>query len=218
MSVIASFVQFLEMNTKSAYLILFLGAYFETLIGPGFFIYGEIFFLGGAIIAGLGYLNIWLVALFCILGGLLGDSSSYFIGWKYGHHAVRLLFKKDNKYLNYKNYKKAERFFHKKGKRGIFFARLMGPLSWVTPFIAGTLKVKYKDFAKYNFPAVFVGIGLFLIAGYFFGYSYNLFLGQAQKYLWYIILVFLFISIIYLEKNFSLFSSAGKHIVRKLKG
>lgn len=57
------FTLFLETHALLAYLVLFCGAYFETLIGPNFFIYGEFIFVPGAALAGLGFLNIWLVCL-----------------------------------------------------------------------------------------------------------------------------------------------------------
>ena len=174
-------ITFLESHTTLAYFILLLGAYSETFIGVGFFIYGEIFFLSGAILAGAGYLNIWLVAFVCILGGWLGDTSSYFVGFIYGKRIIKNFFKKTNRYLSLRNYQRGKRLFHKHGKKTIFLARFMGPLSWITPFIAGTLHVKYKDFIKYNTPGVIGGISLFLAVGYLFGFSYQLILRRVLQ-------------------------------------
>jgi len=210
--IFSSLTDFFQIHDKLAYLVLFIGSYFETLIGPGFFIYGEFFFLPGAILAGLGYLNIWLVAIACIAGGLLGDTSSFFIGKRYGYHAVNFFFKKSNKYLNPKNYKKAKDFFQKRGKKAIFFSRFMGPLAWIVPFIAGTFRIKYKDFLKYNIPGVTGGIGVYLIAGYFFGYSYTIFLGKAQQYIWFILLAFIVILVYLIEREFSIFKKIKKYM------
>jgi len=167
----------LTAHTTLAYVVLFLGSYFETVIGPGFFIYGEFFFLPGAILAGAGILNIWLVALATLSGGILGDFTSYSIGRKYG----LAYFKEGNRFFTPENHKKGELFFEKYGAKGIFFARLLGPLSWITPFLAGTYKIPYKTFFKYNIPAVIVGIGEFLVAGYFFGSNYETALHFIQK-------------------------------------
>ncbi len=197
MSIIGGLTGFLAVHYYLAYLFLFLGSFFETLIGPGFFIYGEFIFLAGAILGGTGVLNIWLVALACITGGFLGDSASYFIGIKYGKGFVSHFLHKKNKYLTLKNYTKAKIFFQRHGKKSIFFARLLGPLSWITPFLAGTLHVKYKDFLKYNIPGVIVGIGEFMIVGYLFGFSYNLFLPKIEKYILYILIALIIVIVIY---------------------
>lgn len=160
---------FLAAHVLLSYLVLFLGSYFETLIGVGFFIYGEIFFIPGAILAGTGVLNIWLVALVLIVGGVLGDSTSYVIGKRLGAS----IFKEHNKIFSLTNYKKGLDFFEKYGIKAIFFARLLGPASWVTPFLAGTYKVPYLKFLAYNIGGVTVGIGQFLIIGYFFSANYQ---------------------------------------------
>ena len=160
---------YLAAHTLLSYAVLFLGSYFETLIGVGFFIYGELFFIPGALLAGAGVLNIWFVTSALILGGVLGDSSSFALGRRYGAS----VFKEHNKIFNHTNYQKGLNFFEKYGTKAIFFARLLGPVSWITPFLAGTYKVPYKKFLGYNIAGVTVGIGQFLIVGYFFGANYQ---------------------------------------------
>jgi len=64
-------INFLSNHQTLSYLILFLGSLFETIIGFSFFIYGEIFFLSGSILAGMGILNIWLVVFIYTRGELL---------------------------------------------------------------------------------------------------------------------------------------------------
>lgn len=160
---------FLSVHVLLAYVVLFFGSYFETLIGVGFFIYGEIFFIPGALLAGAGVLNIWVVAFALIVGGVLGDSTSFVLGRRYGVS----IFKENNKIFSLTNYQKGLDFFAKYGTKAVFFARLLGPLSWITPFLAGTYKVPYPKFLAYNIAGVTVGIGQFLIVGYFFGSNYR---------------------------------------------
>ena len=174
---IDSLVVFLENHQTLAYIVFFFGSYFETLIGVGFFIYGEIFFISGALLAGAGVLNIWLVALALIVGGVLGDSSSFALGRRYGTS----IFKEHNKIFNHTNYQKGLDFFAKYGTKAIFFSRLLGPVSWITPFLAGTYKVPYQKFLGYNVAGVTVGIGQFLIIGYFFGANYQTFLTAMRQ-------------------------------------
>jgi membrane-associated protein len=195
---LAGMMTWLTAHQTIAYIVLFAGSYFETVIGPGFFLYGELFFLPGAILAGTGVLNIWWVTLATIPAGILGDFTSYSIGRKYGLG----FFKEGNKYFTPENHKKGEDFFAKYGAKGIFFARLLGPLSWITPFLAGTYKIPRRTFFKYNIPAVIVGIGEFLVAGYFFGANYESALKFIQKDIAAIlIIILLFITTYYIIKR-----------------
>ena len=175
---VEAFMGWLSLHQEPTYFILFLGPYFETLIGPGFFIPGEIFFLPGAILAGSDVLNIWIVIILFYAGGILGDSSSYFIGRKTGSS----VFKENKLLFNPKNYQRGENFFKKYGKKAIFLARLFGPLSWITPFLSGVFGIPYLQFLKYNIPGVIVGIGEFIVVGYFFGNKYQQILTIIQRY------------------------------------
>ncbi|OHD87948.1 MAG: hypothetical protein A3J39_04925 [Sulfuricurvum sp. RIFCSPHIGHO2_12_FULL_44_8] len=162
-------MELLTTHTIFSYAILFFGSYFETLIGVGFFIYGEIFFIPGALLAGAGVLNIWIVALVLIVGGVLGDSTSFVIGRRLGAS----IFKEHNRIFSLTNYQKGLDFFARYGTKAVFFSRLLGPVSWITPFLAGTYKVPYQKFLAYNIAGVTVGIGQFLVVGYFFGANYH---------------------------------------------
>jgi membrane protein DedA with SNARE-associated domain len=115
-----------------------------------------------------------------------------------------------------KNYSWAKAFFHRYGKKSIFFARLLGPLAWVTPFIAGAFNIKYKDFIRYNIPGLIIGIGEFMIAGYFFGFAYIIFLGKIQKYILIVLLVIVAAVLYLIDKEFRLIDRAKKHIMKRI--
>ena len=174
----ATVTAFLKAHVILAYAVLFLGSFFETLIGFGFFVYGEVFFIPGAILAGAGILDVYLVMFVLVVGGVLGDTSSYFIGRYFG----KQLFKGEGYIFNPKNHKRGEDLFTKYGSKGIFFARFLGPLSWVTPFFAGMYRVNYLTFLFYNIPGVTLAIGWFVVLGYFFGTSYQAILDFFKAY------------------------------------
>lgn len=165
--------------------ILFLASYFETVIISSFLIYGEIFFLAGAILAGIGTASLWQVSLVLYVGGILGDHSSYWIGRRYGQRfytaMTSVFFLK--RYFTEKNYAQGEKFFVKFGGWSVFMGRFLGPVSWITPFLAGTFKLDYRKFTLFDFPAVILGIGQFIVVGYLFGKSYQTILNIVQQYL-----------------------------------
>jgi len=197
-SIIDTLIKFLINHKESAYVVLFLGSMFETIIGFSFFVYGELFFLAGSIMAGMGILNIWFVIAVLYMGGIFGDSFSYFLGNKYGKSIFNkfknIIFL--NRYINDTNYAKGEKFFQKRGAISVFFARLLGPLSWITPFIAGAYKLKYKKFLIYNIPGIIIGIGQFIVVGYFFGRHFDIVLGIISAYIFWV--GFIVIALIFL--------------------
>lgn len=175
---LAAFMLWLTAHTTTAYFVLFFGAYLETLVGPGFFIPGELFLLAGSILAGFGVLNIWLVLIVLYGGAIMGDSSSYFIGRLVG----RGIFKDGARFLSTKNYNRAHAFFEKHGAKAFFFARLVGPFGLIMPFLGGVTRVPYKKFIPYNLLGILVGVGEFIAAGYFFGNRYQLVLWLIERY------------------------------------
>ena len=172
------FMAWLAAHVHLAYFILFLGAYFEALIGPSFFIPGELFLLSGSILAGTGVLDIWFVISVLYAGAILGDSSSYFIG----RHIGKSIFHERKKILSLKNYKKIEDTLEKYGPRAIFVARLFGPFNKIMPALAGIFEIPFPTFLAYNIPGVIIGVGEFIVAGYFFGNQYVLVLWLIERY------------------------------------
>ncbi|QQS59821.1 DedA family protein [Candidatus Peregrinibacteria bacterium] len=182
---IDSWIPYLKQHQNFAYVALFFGSYFETVIGISFFVYGEFFFIIGGILAGMGVLNIGVVLLILFLGGMLGDFTSYFLGNKYGYKLYRKLehVKYVNKYINEKNYNRGRAFFEKHGSKSIFLARLLGPIAWITPFLGGIYRLRLKSFLLFDILGVTVGIGQFVIAGYIFGINYERILPIISEYL-----------------------------------
>jgi membrane-associated protein len=199
MAIIDTFMVWLAMHNELAYVIIFLGMFFETLVFTSVFLPGEIFLLAGPVLAGTGALNIWLVIITLYGGALLGDSTSYEIGRKFG----AFFFKDGRLVFNLKNYQKGEAFFKKHGLKSIFLSRLLGPVSWITPFLAGTYEIPYPKFLKYNLLGIFVGIGQFIIVGYFFGNNYEKIIGLVGQYTFITIatVVLIFVIIWYIRKK-----------------
>jgi len=180
---LSEFTSWLEAHETVAHLILFAGMYFESLVGTNFFLPGEIFLLAGSALAGIGGLYLPLVIAALYGGAVLGDSSSYWIGRKAGPS----VFKEGRRILNPKNYARGEALFKKHGKKAIFFARLIGPMNLVTPFLAGIYRVPYREFLMFNIPGIVIGVGQFVIVGYFFGTNFEAALSIFRRYFFVVI-------------------------------
>jgi len=156
---------------QMAYALLFLGAFFETLIPFSLAVLGEVFFLSGALLAGMGALDIWAVVGVLYAGGILGDNASYWLGRNYGASLFERLscWPLVGRLMHDNNYQRGIDFFQRRGAIAVFTARLSGPLSWVMPAMAGAFRLNYATFLRFNTLGVIIGIGQFIVLGYFFG-------------------------------------------------
>lgn len=214
------FIKILIEYKEIAYFILFFGSMLETVIGFSFFIYGEIFFLSGAILAGMGILNIWIVTFVLYLGGIVGDNISYFLGRKYGMQLYFFLSKKPllKYFINKKNYKKGLKIFRRYGAFSAFIGRLVGPLSWVTPFILGVYKLDYKKFLPFETAGVIIGIGQFIIIGYLFGRNFEKILTLVSGYFIFVVFILLIcLLLFYYLKKIKFFYNLKKYFRKNKK-
>jgi membrane-associated protein len=167
-----------------AYGVLFLGSFFETLIPVSLVVLGEVFFIAGALLAGMGILNVWAVLAVLYAGGILGDNSSYWLGRRFGSslfdHLSRLPVV--GRLVHYDNYRRGVVFFERRGAIAVFAARLSGPLSWVMPAMAGVFSLDYATFFRFNTLGIMIGIGQFIVVGYFFGAYLPSILEYAERF------------------------------------
>jgi membrane-associated protein len=198
-------IGWMAVHSHITYLILFAGSFFETFIFSSFFIYGEIFFLAGAILASTHAVSIWLVVPILYGGAILGDTASYYCG----HRLGASIFKEHRKLFSIANYNRGLRFFEKHGNKAVFLARISGPISWVMPFMAGAYKVPYRSFLIYNIAGVIIGVGQFIVLGYFFGLAFLKMFNYIQDIFKVLAVVATVIGVVYfVRKRFGPKSSA----------
>ena len=158
-------------HSDALYAVLFFGAFFETLFPFSLTVMGEAFFLAGALLAGVGTLDLWTVVVVLYAGGLLGDNASYWLGRHYGVSLFDRLarWQLARRLVPVGSYERGVEFFRRRGAVAVLVARLTGPLSWIMPAMAGTFHLNYGVFLRFNTVGVLLGIGQFIIVGYFFG-------------------------------------------------
>lgn len=132
----------------------------------GFFLPGDSLLFTAGFLASQGFFEIALLTTLCFIAAILGDSTGYYLGHKYGR---RLFHKKDSLFFHKDHLKRAEDFYEKHGGKTIIVARFMPIIRTFAPIVAGVGKMKYGAFLTYNIiGAVLWAIGLTL-AGYFLG-------------------------------------------------
>jgi membrane-associated protein len=164
-----------------AYPALFLGACLETVVPFSLLIPGEMVFLAGALLAATGTLDLLAVLAMLYGGGVLGDNCSYWIGRHYGERLFRRLARWPllGALVRGGAYDAGVAFFCRRGAVAVFVARLSGPLSWITPALAGMFRLNYRTFLCCNTPAVLIGISEFVFAGYFLAHQLPRVLGAS---------------------------------------
>jgi len=166
------FMEFLP-DGGSYLLVMFLIAFAESVPMVGLIVPGStlIVFAGFLVLKGKCTLSLLIIVTTC--GAFLGDLFSFWLGFYYGSKLLKLRsFQKHHHMV-----KRSEQFFVKHGGKSIFFARFLGPIRGITPFIAGLSGMSGRPFYGYALiSAILWGI-CYPGIGYFGGQSWQ----QAQS-------------------------------------
>ncbi len=128
---------------------------------------GETVLIAAAFFAGLGDLNIFLVAAVGFAGAVLGDNIGFAIG-KYGGHPLVERFGK-YVWLTPKRITAAEAFFRRHGGKVVVVARFFEGLRQLNGIIAGLSEMPWPKFLIFNALGAALWVGLWSAAGYFGG-------------------------------------------------
>lgn len=152
------------------YVLIFLISFFESLALAGLIVPGSTLIVFAGFLAANGKGSYGALVFASILGAIIGDLLSYWLGARMGDS---LLMKPAFRHYN-TLIQKSELFFANHGGKSVFFGRFVGFLRPFIPFVAGHARMRPPLFAAY---AVISGI-LWGLAypglGYFFGASWNL--------------------------------------------
>lgn len=147
------------------YLILFLIVFCETGLVVTPFLPGDSLLFAAGAFAGAGSLELrYLIPLLCI-AGILGDALNYSIGKYLG---PRIL-KREKWFLKKEYLDKTQRFYERYGTKTIVIARFVPIVRTFAPFLAGVGKMNYSRFGLYNVLGAILWVGLFAVAGFWFG-------------------------------------------------
>lgn len=126
----------------------------------------SLIFTAGAL-AGIGALDIGVLAAVLFSAPIFGDNVNYLIGRKIGAGLIESgrfprIFKPS--YIE-----RTEAFFDKHGGKTITLARFFPIVRTFAPFMAGVGHMHWPRFFAFSLGGTIAWVGLFLSAGYFFG-------------------------------------------------
>jgi len=142
-------------------------AFLESLAIAGIVIPGVLLLFGACAVAGSGTLGVWVALGSALIGAILGDCVSFFLGKILKDH-IRDLWP-------FKNYPQwldnGEKFFNRHGGKSIVIGRFVGPIRPVLPLVAGMLDMSSIRFISINFVSALGWAPLYVLPGYLFGVS-----------------------------------------------
>jgi membrane protein DedA with SNARE-associated domain len=128
---------------------------------------GETILILGAVYAGTGRLEIWLVGLLAFVAAVVGDN----IGFAIGHFGGHPLVERYGRYvlLTPERVEKATNFFERRGARIIVIARFIEGLRQANGIIAGISGMHWARFLAYNALGAALWVAVWTCVGYFAG-------------------------------------------------
>lgn len=148
------------------YIILFAIIFCETGLVVMPFLPGDSLIFAAAAFAAIGSLNVWVLYVVILLAAFLGDTVNYEVGKKIG---AKIEEKENPRFIKKEYLEKTHAFFEKHGGKSIVLARFVPIVRTFAPFVAGSGKMHYFSFLKYNLLGSVLWVTLCVFTGYFFG-------------------------------------------------
>ncbi len=159
---------FLNLITGFGVFAILLVIFAETGLLIGFVFPGDsLLFTSGFLIQG-GYLpiNIHLFVLLVFMAGVLGESTGYLWGKRFGK---KLQTRPDGRIFKKAYLAKAEEFYKKHGPLAIVLAVFVPVVRTFVPLVAGISKMDYRKFVPFNILGVALWTTIFTYLGFFAG-------------------------------------------------
>ena len=161
----SSLVLWLHFHPIWAGLITCFITFLESLAILGLFVPGSVTLsaIGGLI--GSGVIPALDIFIWAIVGAILGDGISYWIGYRY-HKVIRRIWpiSRFPKLIT-----KGEKFFYKHGGKSVFIGRFIGPIRPIVPLVAGMMEVRLKKFFIANIISATLWAPTYMLPGLLVG-------------------------------------------------
>lgn len=184
-----------ELIRAAGYLGLFGIVFAETGLLIGFFLPGDSLLFTAGVLAGEGYLNVYLLLIILSAAAIIGDSVGYAIGRKLG---PKIFSKEQSILFNKQHIHKAQVYFDKHGPKTIILARFIPVIRTFAPTIAGVAKMNYGVFLLYNIVGGLLWVVSLTLLGYWLGVKVD----NVDKYIIPVVGLIIIISLLPYIKKF----------------
>lgn len=160
---------------------------------------GETILILGAVFAGAGRLNIWLVGLLGFLAAIAGDN----IGFAIGHFGGRALVERFGRYifLTPERLDKTTNFFERHGGWIIVVARFIEGLRQANGIIAGTSGMHWAKFLAFNVLGAALWVAVWTSVGYFAGDNITSIYNAITHYTLYVVIALVVLILVWIGRR-----------------
>jgi membrane protein DedA with SNARE-associated domain/membrane-associated phospholipid phosphatase len=180
------------------YIVLFFSLMLELIIIP---IPNEILMSYVGFLVYQGKLNLYMSIAIGGLGGIIGVTISYFIGYKLG---TPFFYKYGDKiHMGPEKIERISRWNKKFGKRLLLFSYFIPGVRHLTSIFSGITRISFKGYAFFAFIGVYLWVGTFIMLGKIFGPKWEKFHQESTTFILIacIILVIAYLVYFYLKSN-----------------
>jgi membrane protein DedA with SNARE-associated domain/membrane-associated phospholipid phosphatase len=163
--IVSPFLQWLNANPELAGLVTFIISAAESVAIVGTIVPGSITMTAIGTLAGAGIIPLYQTILWAILGAVVGDGISYWIGY-YFKNSLRNMWPFKN---NPQVLEMGETFVHKYGSMSVFIGRFVGPVRALVPLVAGMLGMKPLQFLIANITSAIGWAPAYMLPGILLG-------------------------------------------------
>ncbi len=158
-------LQWLNSHPELAGLATFFISALESVAIIGTIVPGSVMMSAIGALVGAGIIPFWSILIWAILGAIVGDGVSYWLGhyfkdrlhdvWPFRKHPTLLA--------------SGERFFHKYGGMSVFIGRFVGPVRALVPLVAGMLGMTPLRFTIANVASAILWAPAYMLPGFILG-------------------------------------------------
>jgi membrane protein DedA with SNARE-associated domain len=154
-------LDFISAHSGWAFPVMFITSFGESFAFLGLLFPGTSILIVAGTLMSAGSLPYWPVLAGAIIGAVLGDSVSFWLGRRYGGGLCRVWpFTRNPDLLP-----SGMRFFAKHGGKSVFIGRFFGPVRAVIPLAAGVLRMPRGPFWLANVTSAIVWAPMLVFAG-----------------------------------------------------
>ncbi|MBB5207564.1 bifunctional DedA family/phosphatase PAP2 family protein [Chiayiivirga flava] len=176
-STLDALVAWIGQHPIAAGLVIFLVVFCDAVVILGVVVPAVPIIFAVGTLVGLGIVDGPYAIVCAALGAFCGDGISYVIGHRYGDRLKRVWpFSRHPDWLQ-----QGEVFFRRHGLKGIFIARYVGAVRPFVPAIAGMLRMPARQYVPASLAAGVSWAIVFLVPGWIFGASIDLFSAIAGR-------------------------------------
>jgi undecaprenyl-diphosphatase len=167
---------FISAHSGWAGVVMFVTAFGESFAFLSLLFPGTALLIAAGTLVAAGSLSYWPILAGAILGAVLGDSVSFWIGGRLGDAVTRVWpFSRNPELL-----RTGVQFFERHGGASVFIGRFFGPVRAVIPLVAGIMRMPTRRFWVANIASALVWAPMLLFAGDVIGRAGEHLFGSAK--------------------------------------